>query len=717
MLAELEGRHIQPIRAGIFYRIGLLLVAITMLILPVIYLGMVAAVAYLIYLHAIHDVSVFTDIGVRTAVIAYLGPLLIGLILLVFMLKPFFSRAGRDVSIPITLRTDEEPDLFQFIYRLCVAVGAPPPRRVDITMDMNASASFMSGWRGMLGKRLVLTFGLPLAGGLSAREFAGVLAHEMGHFSQGSAMRLTWVIRSINFWFARIVYQRNAWDAQLASASHGGHYLIQLVALIARGAIWLTRRILWCLMRFGHGVSAMMLRQMEFNADQFEQRMVGVDAFISTSQRLALLNVAADVGFRDLHNAWREQRLCDDLPALIESRNFDMPLHIREHVLEEHVSGKAGWFDSHPSDAARIAAARRENATGLFTVDTPARTLFRNFTELSRVATLVFYKQRIGPKFDPGQVVQTGSLVEVRNQQRKNNGSLGRYFRGLICSDRPVFPHLASAAMDPALRTERLLELRSQLLDAESSARAAAREFATADGRVQVLNAARDLRTAGIRKSGAHDPSIDGMSDDGISHAEQTARRERNATRKRIDQILGLAMERLALALAAERDQQEPRKASSAPVQADAIDFGEYDLAEPAPKTAGDAELAAVNAMSAAVACFDGLRPHALALRLLLTHVRSNTRDQKLIQALIWHSRKAAILLREAGTSLGRVSYPFGDDGRSMSLAKYLIRAQPPEDQIGQVTAAANDAVQAYDSLYDRLMGNLASRGERSSNQ
>ncbi len=37
------------------------------------------------------------------------------------------------------------------------------------------------------GNDLVLTIGLPLVAGLSAKEFAGILAHEFGHFTQGLA--------------------------------------------------------------------------------------------------------------------------------------------------------------------------------------------------------------------------------------------------------------------------------------------------------------------------------------------------------------------------------------------------------------------------------------------------------------------------------------------------------------------------------------------------
>ena len=80
---------------------------------------------------------------------------------------------------------------------------------------VNASAGFGRD-AGLFGQNLVLTIGLPLVAGLTARQFAGVLAHEFGHFSQGAGMRLSYVVRSVNAWFARVVFERDGWDESLA---------------------------------------------------------------------------------------------------------------------------------------------------------------------------------------------------------------------------------------------------------------------------------------------------------------------------------------------------------------------------------------------------------------------------------------------------------------------------------------------------------------------
>lgn len=50
------------------------------------------------------------------------------------------------------------------------------------------------------------------AGGLTA-----VLAHESGPFSPGVGMRFSYLTVVINRWFARVVYERDAWDERLTA--------------------------------------------------------------------------------------------------------------------------------------------------------------------------------------------------------------------------------------------------------------------------------------------------------------------------------------------------------------------------------------------------------------------------------------------------------------------------------------------------------------------
>src|SRR5205814_1193446 len=118
----------------------------------------------------------------------YAGPIVAGVILVFFMIKPFFAPKARQAE-RFSLTHDDQPDLFAFIGRICQLVNAPPPSRVDVDCDINASASFRRGLASITSNDVVLTIGLPLVAGMTMREFAGVLAHEFGHFAQGVGMR------------------------------------------------------------------------------------------------------------------------------------------------------------------------------------------------------------------------------------------------------------------------------------------------------------------------------------------------------------------------------------------------------------------------------------------------------------------------------------------------------------------------------------------------
>ena len=259
---------VEPTKTGLLYRAGLAIVAFAMVLLPLIYLALIALTAWAVLLHLKYDTWIFEGGSGRGGfgrLIFYLGPAVAGGILVLFMVKPFFAAKAKAPQ-PVTLDPAKESLLFAFVQKVCGLVGAAAPCRIDVDCQANASASLR---RGLWSKDLVLTIGLPLVSGLELRQFAGVLAHEFGHFAQGAGMRLSYVIRKINFWFARVVYQRDEWDLNLERAARGIDWRVGLVLHGARGCVWLTRRILWGLMQAGHAISCFMLRQMEYDADTY----------------------------------------------------------------------------------------------------------------------------------------------------------------------------------------------------------------------------------------------------------------------------------------------------------------------------------------------------------------------------------------------------------------------------------------------------------------
>lgn len=459
-------------RVSIFYTFGLLLVAIAMIALPVIYLALVGCAGYGVYHHAVHHYSPIMEWGGTSGgramivkFLVYVTPLIIGGVIVFFMIKPIFARRARHAE-PLALNPAAEPVLFAFIEGVCKAVRAPKPKKISIDCALNASAGFRRGFLSFLGSDLVLTIGMPLAGNLTVSQFAGVLAHEFGHFSQGLGMRLSYVIRSVNHWFARVVFERDSWDESLESAAmETEDWRAMLILNFSRLGVWFSRLILHGLMLVGHGISSFMLRQMEFDADLYEIRLSGSETFEATSRRMAVLGTALDDTYKDLRTNWKKtSTLADSLPAAL-LRDFEAMQPDRKERIDSTIGlRKTKAFDTHPCDADRIRAARRAQEAGIFHDDRPGSVLFENFDALAKQVTILHYAEDIGLPVHPSMLVPVSSRTAPEDSSdgaaiqipAETETVSDRVFMGLIDL---VLPLDSDAFADSPVSEEELIEL------------------------------------------------------------------------------------------------------------------------------------------------------------------------------------------------------------------------------------------------------------------
>lgn len=704
-------KPIKPARAGVFYQLGLLLVLVMMLLLPVIYLGLIAGVGYLIYLHAINDSFILGGSG-RVALFRffpYVAPMLAGAILIVFMIKPLFARQ-RVVNTPLTVTEKEQPLLHAFVRRLADVVRAPRPIRIDITCDVNASASFESGIFAFLRRDLVLTIGLPLVSGLDAREFTSVLAHELGHFAQGGGMRLTYLIRRLNGWFARIVYERDGIDDALQQALHGDtHWTFQLVALLAMLFVGISRLILKVMMILGHTVSSFMLRQMEFDADRCASRVASSQAAIDTFGRLPLIQLASQAAFSDLSDAWREQRLADDLPLLIQSRQQEMPEEVKLTVTKAARDGKTGWFDSHPCDNDRIRSLRKENAPGLFEYAAPATEMFKDYDDLARRATVALYHAQLGGAVKPQNLVPTSSLVQQRGKARETFGSLKRYFQDLVHPARPVFLERSiTSVANPEAAAELLLDLRSQFAAGVPDAKAAAEQFGQAEERLFDLTRYQTLQAAGIKKLNPTDFKLLRGDDEELNRATRDATQLRDRAKSTLDAVLGIGAQRLELALAIESARRE---VTAAPPAASEDDFGEYNLTAPAAGSA-DTLRDVLFAMQGAAPFVETLRRETIVLGAMLSRCKADKNPEQLIRMVMASSRKLSTTMVQIQQAMKDVRYPFTSPDQTLTLSQYVIKQVPGPEAVIDVYRTSESVIEGLFGAYGRILSELCRQGE-----
>jgi Zn-dependent protease with chaperone function len=407
---------------SIFYKLGLATAAAAMLLLPLLYVSLIVAIAWGVYLFAIHCVPAIVTwdfkngyLTLTAMFVCIVTPIATGCAVLFFMIKPVFARRRR-APVGAVHNPAFEPRIGELIERVCRAVGAPAPRRIEFDCSTDASAGFAGGWRGVLRNRMVLRLGLSLVATVTERELAGILAHEFGHFRQGIGMRMSFLIRVVNGWFARVVYHRDAWDERLEETIESQKNWVGVMGFFASLGVMVARAVLWVFMNIGHGISAFLMRQMEFDADAAEIQLAGSDAFKSTTTKLLTLSMVRATADQQIAEIWHFNRhLPDNLPILLEHHLRSMPPEVLANVELNSHQTKTHWSATHPSPAERTRRAEAMKCSGQDLRDAPARQLFENFDDLCRGVTIGHY-HNLGVPMASNCLVPVKVLVSGSNR-------------------------------------------------------------------------------------------------------------------------------------------------------------------------------------------------------------------------------------------------------------------------------------------------------------
>jgi hypothetical protein len=437
------------------------------------------------------------------------------------------------------------------IQEICGQVHAPMPKRVSVDCDVNASAGLM---RGVFRRDLELTIGLPLAAGFTIRQLSGVLAHEFGHFAQGGGMRLTVIVRSINGWFARVVYERDQWDEWLARVSQQGDWRLVAVLALARGAVWLSRKILTGLMIAGHAISCFMLRQMEYDADCYEVKLAGSDTFAETFLRLKELGAASQFAHYELADGLRRGRVPVDLASYVSLRVGSLPVEL--HAAIRKSEGKTGVFDTHPCDADRLRAADGLGLAGIIDGGhAPATSLFGQFEDLSARVTRDYYQHELGLETGQLTLVATDQAVTQMTQRQERQQTLAAFFGDCLSAYRPLrldIPQGLTVA-DLTLASETAAAEMRTLAGAELAGKY--NTFGTLEGRKNAAFSAETLLQAGFTSVDAASFGLENVSPYETARVQREAREQQrlldtalapyeNAARQRLSAGVALWLQR-----------------------------------------------------------------------------------------------------------------------------------------------------------------------------
>lgn len=689
-LSVFEGT-IKPEKVQLYYKVALVLVAMMMVILPLVYLAVIIGIGFGVYYHATHSVALFKwSGGGWLRIILYLAPIFSGAILLFFMIKPLFMR-WRKVNT-IQLAPEKEPLLFAFVAEVCNRVGAPAPQSIEINCDINAMASFRRGFMSFLSNDLTLTIGMPLVAGVNMKQFAGILAHEFGHFTQGFAMRFNYIIQTINAWFRQFVHEKDAIDDLLDRWSANKDFRVAIIFWLAKICVWITNQILRIFMFMGSMISSYLLRQMEYDADRYEILLAGSDTFAATLTQISAINIAYQNAFNDLYQSFTENKLVNDIPNLTRTCLEKLPKDIDAQIKESINNQKTGKFDTHPSDLNRIQNAHRKNARGIFHLVEPATRLFTNFDSVSQEVTGLFYLGRFGPGYKSKKMLSIADLESEQDVAREEEKALARFFMNTVNIYQPVKLELSEKKdipKDNLIHT--ITESRQRMQPALAKARQALEQVENAETRRLQVMQIDALLEIGIRINTQEFDLSDG-SKETLEKEIERAKSARDLALAQLEEITGYSIMRLQSV------------------------FHLLKFSEPALSLANSRDLTeeflqlngVLDALCSQRATFLRLREQYFILMTCLKNLKGREKDEaiNLRIANILEASHAAIL--SAQNKLANISYPFDYAGTTINMNKYLIEKLPDWQNLELMYHAILSWLEKFSLVYYRVLGRLA---------
>ena len=388
------------------YRLRATAVLVGLFLFLLLYLALIVAVGYLGYLLAINPPPMPKGRGGGFVVIAYIGGLLSLLLLFLFLVKGLFKGSKADRSTYLRLTRKEQPELFEFIDRLCAETAAPKPAGVFVSPEVNAAVFYDTSLINLvIPPKKSLLIGAGLVEAVTLREFKAVLAHEFGHFSQKSVAIGTYV-GVANRVMGDMIYARDSWDRFLLQWC-SWDIRVSFPAWGLRGVVWLLRAGLGGAFKGINLLNLSLSRQMEFNADDVAVSVAGSDAIVTTLCRIefadqcfgasaAELVAAADHGLYSKNIFAHQTDAAATVRKKAKKPEWGVPPAPPARVFDPAEASEVPvMWRSHPANADRETNAKRE----YFPAPADDRSpwlLFRKADTLKHALSHAFYEHGLG---------------------------------------------------------------------------------------------------------------------------------------------------------------------------------------------------------------------------------------------------------------------------------------------------------------------------------
>lgn len=346
-------------------------------------------------------VALMANISAFLILIVGVGLILSGVMLIFFLIKFLFVKSTPVSRNEITQAL--QPELFDFIQKLTIKSGAPFPKHIYLTTEVNAGVFFDSSfWSMFFPVKKNLNIGLGLVNILNVSEFEAVLMHEFGHFSQRS-MRFGSYVYNLNKVLYNMLYENNGYKRML-NAWARWHFILRLSAMlnmkIVEGIQYILKKLYVNINKNHLGLS----REMEFHADAIAAYYAGSNNMISALRRIdigdnsyrTLLNFLG----QQLNNGYRSNNIYPAQLVVLNHLSEKYNLTIDAEGLPIINKGIAALYNSqvvidnqwssHPTNNDREYNLTQLNIINS-TITKPAWSLFTNVEELQEYITQTLY--------------------------------------------------------------------------------------------------------------------------------------------------------------------------------------------------------------------------------------------------------------------------------------------------------------------------------------
>jgi Zn-dependent protease with chaperone function len=450
------------------YRLRVVAMIGGLFVFLLIYLVFIALAGLLAYWLLILPFPNIAGRGIILFLILKFGGAFAAVLLWLFLFKGLFKGQRVDRSAYVPLSEADYPELFAFIRRVYQDTGAPAPRRVYLSWEVNAALVYNTSLYNLIvPPKKDLLIGLGLVNVLSLSEFKAVLAHEFGHFAQRS-VGLGSYLYVANRVMSDIIYSRDALDRFVDDWSRQD-VRVSFPAWGLKGVLWVVRKILAGTYQSLNLLHLSLSRQMEFNADNVAVSVTGSDALIHGLARAEFANECLNDAARSLDAAADHDLFSDDLfyhqtqaaarlRGLRKQERAGLPPELpgdpaqQVQVFQRVDDGIPDRYRSHPTDYMR-----EQNAKRIYIRspqdDRSPWLLFGDTAEVKREVTAQFYAHALGRREDcePQPAADVRKFVDAEHAESTYDPK----YHGLY-DDRFVNPGKLPDALVPPWPPEQL---------------------------------------------------------------------------------------------------------------------------------------------------------------------------------------------------------------------------------------------------------------------